>query len=224
MSKIALIAEKINNELLFIKKLREIASGKSIGEIKDCLKRKKAFFCADEHDEETEIKVKEILHFTEQNGDIIRLFQISDDSDCEDLDENDEISREVYENQQVDESCAYLDELEAELPYVVRFVWNEDAIDTVLRWCWKAFGPCYGIKEKDYPGQQFVLATAYVLDPDEDNEGVWLTFSLGEIQQIIFKHESDRDAFIHAATETGFCQVVESCDLCDECDEDESSD
>lgn len=100
MSKIIIIAEKINNEVKFIKTLRQL-TGQSISEIKNSLTKKKPFFegiLEGNRREENEEIVKNILHFTHQDGDSIRLFRITDPTHFETHEGMYEITQEMFEN------------------------------------------------------------------------------------------------------------------------------
>lgn len=106
MSRIVLIAEQVNNELVFIKNIREL-TGRSISEIRDSLKNKKPFFegalgalsYSDNEDGDNEVLVTKILNHVNQNNDKIRLFIIDEDDEFE-LPDNlkDEITQEHWQN------------------------------------------------------------------------------------------------------------------------------
>lgn len=121
--KILLIADKINNELVFIKNLREL-TGKPISEIRECIRNQKPFFEGildgrsadlDNEDGDNEVLVTKILSFINRNGDKIRLFLVDDDEEFEALDDlDDEITQEHFENmlESDRETSKYLDEID----------------------------------------------------------------------------------------------------------------
>lgn len=112
MTKVILVAEKINDQTAFIRKLREL-TGKSISEIRESLVKKTPFFEADVNGmegEENEQLILEILRFSNKQSDKIRIFQLITDDPFE-------ISQEMFENQverreEIAKEFEELDELE----------------------------------------------------------------------------------------------------------------
>ncbi|MCE5294574.1 MAG: hypothetical protein LLF94_08185 [Chlamydiales bacterium] len=109
MTKIILIAEKINDQLAFIRNLREL-TGKSISEIRKSLINKTPFFEGEVNGklgEETEDFILELLRFSNEQGNKIRIFQLFTDNPFE-------ISQEIFKNQveRREEIAKYFKELD----------------------------------------------------------------------------------------------------------------
>ncbi|MBX9702619.1 MAG: hypothetical protein K2X39_00565 [Silvanigrellaceae bacterium] len=119
MSKIVLLAKEIKNELSFIKKLKQL-TGKSISDIRNSLNNKKPFYAGmwTGNTSEGDIEIlKQILKFTKNDGDKIRLFHVNNEADLNEMEDAREITREIFANMlQADEETArYLEELDEEM-------------------------------------------------------------------------------------------------------------
>lgn len=110
MAKIILVAEKITDQMAFIKMLKEITN-KPLSEIRESIIQKKPFFEGSVYDEDTNPIVQKILKFSKKQGDKIKIFEKISDTPYE-------ITEEIYQNtvkwgEEISKQFEEEDELEA---------------------------------------------------------------------------------------------------------------
>ena len=120
MAKIILITEHIKNEISFIKNIRSIYGEsiipKSITEIKKAIKDKTPIFegiVMGGENENLEC-VKKILHFTNREGDAIKIFLVTSAKNFPNINKNDEITQDGFNNwiESVEDTRRHLEEMD----------------------------------------------------------------------------------------------------------------
>lgn len=193
MSKVALIAESIKDEIKFIKQLREI-TGTSISEIRNSLKNKTPFYEGDDwEDEET---IKKILHMIKRNKDSVLI-----------VENGRKTPLEQFENGMKARHENTLDDLVDGFPIYTSIQCDECQQDTILRCLWERLGPCHGYEEMPYPGRQEVLDREFLVLTDASNDlgGNWTTIDAGNQEiGLYFCEEEDYDVLLEQLKNMNF--------------------